>query len=153
MAKEPTTIQVQPGSELAALLASAGAMPVLLETEGALYRLDRMPKAATLPTPEEVSRSRAGIVKAAGSGKDIDTDHPPMSQYLVDTDWMVDVLHGQEHATQTLLELASSGLAVSLTKGPTTPATLSLPWLAYGTFLQAKTSSLSPLLSWNALPS
>ena len=74
MAKEPTTIHVEPGSELAALLARAGAMPVLLETEGAIYRLDRMPKEATLPTPEEVSRSRAGIVKAAGSWKDIDTE-------------------------------------------------------------------------------
>jgi tRNA(fMet)-specific endonuclease VapC len=37
-----------------------------------------------------------------------------MSLYLLDTDWIVDVLHGQESATQTLLELASSGLAVSI---------------------------------------
>jgi hypothetical protein len=74
MAKEPTIIQVKPDSELAELLARAGALPVLLETEGALYRLDRMPQEATLPTPEEVSRSRAGIVKAAGSWKDIDTE-------------------------------------------------------------------------------
>ena len=59
MAKEPTRIHVEPGSELAELLARAGAMPVLLETEGAIYRLDRMPKEATLPTPEEVSRSRS----------------------------------------------------------------------------------------------
>jgi len=74
MANEPTKIHVEPGSELAKLLARAGAMPVLLETEGAIYRLDRMPKEAKLPTPEEVSRSRAGIVKAAGSWKDIDTE-------------------------------------------------------------------------------
>jgi len=74
MAKAPTKIQVEPGSELADLLARAGAMPVLLETEGALYRLDRIPKEATPPTPEEVSRSRAGIVKAAGSWKAIDTE-------------------------------------------------------------------------------
>jgi hypothetical protein len=74
MAKEPTKIHVVPGSELAELLARAGAMPVLLETEGAIYRLDRMPKEAKLPTHEEVSRSRAGIVKAAGSWKDIDTE-------------------------------------------------------------------------------
>ena len=52
MAKEPTKIHVEPGSELAELLARAGAMPVLLETEGAIYRLDRMPKEAKLPTPE-----------------------------------------------------------------------------------------------------
>ena len=37
-----------------------------------------------------------------------------MSQYLIDTDWIVDVLHGQEAATQTLLVLASSGLALSM---------------------------------------
>ena len=37
-----------------------------------------------------------------------------MSLYLLDTDWIVDVLHGQESATQTLLELAPSGLAVSI---------------------------------------
>jgi tRNA(fMet)-specific endonuclease VapC len=35
-------------------------------------------------------------------------------RYLVDTDWIVDVLHGQEGATQTLIELAPQGLAVSL---------------------------------------
>ena len=37
-----------------------------------------------------------------------------MSQYLLDTDWIVDVLHGQEQATQTLLELAAFGLALSM---------------------------------------
>ncbi|MBI4507282.1 MAG: type II toxin-antitoxin system VapC family toxin [Chloroflexi bacterium] len=37
-----------------------------------------------------------------------------MSLYLVDTDWIVDCLHGQEDATQTLLELAPQGLAVSI---------------------------------------
>ena len=37
-----------------------------------------------------------------------------MSLYLLDTDWVVDVLHGQESATQTLLELAPSGLALSI---------------------------------------
>jgi hypothetical protein len=74
MAKEPTKIHVKPGSELAELLAKAGAMPVLLETEGAIYRLDRMSKEAKRPTPEEVSRSRAGILKAAGSWKDMDAE-------------------------------------------------------------------------------
>ena len=37
-----------------------------------------------------------------------------MSSYLVDTDWIVDVLHGQETAIHTLLQLAPQGLAVSL---------------------------------------
>jgi predicted nucleic acid-binding protein len=71
-----------------------------------------------------------------------------MSQYLLDTDWIVDVLHGQEPATQTLLELVSSGLALSmmtygeLYEGAYYARDLRLPWLAYGTFLQEKTSSL-----------
>jgi predicted nucleic acid-binding protein len=37
-----------------------------------------------------------------------------MSSYLLDTDWIVDVLNGQEQAIQTLLELAPAGLAVSI---------------------------------------
>lgn len=37
-----------------------------------------------------------------------------MSRYLLDTDWIVDVLHGQAAATDTLLQLAPQGLAVSL---------------------------------------
>lgn len=37
-----------------------------------------------------------------------------MSSYLLDTDWIVDVLHGQESATQTLLELVPSGLMLSI---------------------------------------
>jgi len=37
-----------------------------------------------------------------------------VSQYLIDTDWIVDVLHGQQTETQSLLELAQFGLAVSI---------------------------------------
>lgn len=37
-----------------------------------------------------------------------------MSVCLVDTDWIVDVLNERELATQTLLELAPRGLALSL---------------------------------------
>lgn len=37
-----------------------------------------------------------------------------MSRYLLDTDWIIDVLNGQEVAIQTLLTLASQGLAISL---------------------------------------
>lgn len=37
-----------------------------------------------------------------------------MSRYLLDTDWIVDVLHGQAAATDTLLQLVPQGLAVSL---------------------------------------
>jgi tRNA(fMet)-specific endonuclease VapC len=37
-----------------------------------------------------------------------------MSRYLLDTDWIVDVLNGQAAAIQTLLELAPAGLALSI---------------------------------------
>ncbi|MBI2907732.1 MAG: type II toxin-antitoxin system VapC family toxin [Chloroflexi bacterium] len=37
-----------------------------------------------------------------------------MSRYLIDTDWAVDVLSGQEAAAKALLKLAPSGLAMSL---------------------------------------
>lgn len=37
-----------------------------------------------------------------------------MTRYLIDTDWIVDSLHGQRGAAETLLELADDGLAVSL---------------------------------------
>ena len=37
-----------------------------------------------------------------------------MSGYLIDTDWAVDALNGQELVVQTLLELAPHGLTVSL---------------------------------------
>jgi|ERR671914_1518682 predicted nucleic acid-binding protein len=37
-----------------------------------------------------------------------------MSLYLLDTDWIVDVLNGQDAAIQTLLELAPAGLALSI---------------------------------------
>jgi predicted nucleic acid-binding protein len=37
-----------------------------------------------------------------------------MNQYLLDTDWIVDILNGQERAIQTVLELAPAGLAVSI---------------------------------------
>jgi predicted nucleic acid-binding protein len=37
-----------------------------------------------------------------------------MSRYLLDTDWIVGALNGQDRATKTVLELASSGLAVSI---------------------------------------
>ncbi len=37
-----------------------------------------------------------------------------MTQYLVDTDYIVDALHGQTAALHTLTDLAPQGLAVSL---------------------------------------
>jgi tRNA(fMet)-specific endonuclease VapC len=37
-----------------------------------------------------------------------------MSSYLLDTDWVVDVLNGQEKAIHTAVELVASGLAISI---------------------------------------
>jgi predicted nucleic acid-binding protein len=37
-----------------------------------------------------------------------------MSSYLLDTDWIVDILNGQENAIHTVLELAPAGLAISI---------------------------------------
>jgi tRNA(fMet)-specific endonuclease VapC len=36
-----------------------------------------------------------------------------VSRYLIDTDWLIDVLHGQEQAVHALETLAPGGLAVS----------------------------------------
>lgn len=37
-----------------------------------------------------------------------------MNLYLVDTDWIIDALHGQAAAVATLVDLAPQGLAVSV---------------------------------------
>jgi tRNA(fMet)-specific endonuclease VapC len=37
-----------------------------------------------------------------------------MNRYLLDTDWVVDILNGQEKAIHTVLELAAAGLVVSI---------------------------------------
>jgi hypothetical protein len=74
MVNEPRRIKIAPESEVARLLAEASDTPLLLEKNGEVYRLERMEKARKAPSPEEVARSRAGIRKAAGSWKDIDTE-------------------------------------------------------------------------------
>jgi tRNA(fMet)-specific endonuclease VapC len=37
-----------------------------------------------------------------------------VSVYLIDTDYVIDALHGTAHAVQTLVDLAPQGLAISL---------------------------------------
>jgi tRNA(fMet)-specific endonuclease VapC len=37
-----------------------------------------------------------------------------MSRYLLDTDWVVDILNEQENAIHTAVEIASAGLAISI---------------------------------------
>jgi hypothetical protein len=75
MTHEPTRkITVPEGSDLAKLLTDAGSSPILLEKNGELYRLERMEEKDTEPSPEDVARSKDGILKAAGSWKGIDTE-------------------------------------------------------------------------------
>jgi hypothetical protein len=75
MAKKPSKrIKVPEGSDLAKLLTEASARPILLEKDGELFRLERMEKEVKAPSPEEVTRSREGILRAAGSWKDMDTE-------------------------------------------------------------------------------
>jgi hypothetical protein len=75
MMNEPVKkITVPEGSSLAKLLSDAAGRPILLEKNGELYRLERMKDKDAVPTPEEVTRSKDGIRKAAGSWKDIDTE-------------------------------------------------------------------------------
>jgi hypothetical protein len=70
----PKKIIVSEGSSLAKLLTDAAAKPILLEKNGELYRLERMETEDKTLSPEEVTRSREGILKAAGSWQGIDTE-------------------------------------------------------------------------------
>jgi hypothetical protein len=75
MANEPTkTIKVPEGSSLAKLLTEAAARPILLKKNGEVFLLERLAQEGTTPTPEEVTQSKEGILKAAGSWKHIDTE-------------------------------------------------------------------------------
>jgi hypothetical protein len=75
MAHEPTKkITVPEGSSLAKLLTDAAGSPILLEKNGELYRLEHMGQEEKSPSPEDVARSKDGILKAAGSWKHIDTE-------------------------------------------------------------------------------
>jgi hypothetical protein len=67
-------ITVQEGSSLANLLSDAAVRPILLEKNGELFRLERMENTGKVPSPDEVTRSKDGILKAAGSWKGMDTD-------------------------------------------------------------------------------
>jgi hypothetical protein len=68
-AKEPRTIKVAPGSELAKLLQEAAVGPVLLEQDGSLFRVE-----ADEPSRYDPDRALAGIRKAAGTWADLDAD-------------------------------------------------------------------------------
>jgi hypothetical protein len=67
----PKKITVPEGNSLAKLLTDAATKPILLEKNGELYRLERMEREDKTLSPEEVTQSREGILKAAGSWKGI----------------------------------------------------------------------------------
>jgi hypothetical protein len=75
MAHEPTkTIKVTAGSSLAKLLTEAASKPILLEKNGDRFLLERLEHEADTLSPAAVTRSKDGILQAAGSWKDIDTE-------------------------------------------------------------------------------
>jgi hypothetical protein len=75
MATEPRKIIVTPGSELADLLAEAGVLPLLIEKDGELYRLERMEKEpADLFADYDPEKVKKAIATYAGSWGHLDTD-------------------------------------------------------------------------------
>jgi hypothetical protein len=89
MANEPVKkITVPEGSSIAKLLADAAGRPILLEKNGELYRLERMEQEGKVLSPAEVTRSREGIRKAAGSWKGIDTE--AFKAYIADRRYPAD---------------------------------------------------------------
>jgi hypothetical protein len=75
MVNEPRRIKIAPESELARLLTEAGDMPLLLEKNGAVYRLEPLERSRedifAGYDPENVKKA---IAATAGSWKDLDTD-------------------------------------------------------------------------------
>ncbi len=75
MARDAKKIRLPPESDLALLLrdATRSGKLLLVDTGEAVYSVsvDVFDNAPRVPRPEEVSRSKEGIVKAAGRWKDI----------------------------------------------------------------------------------
>ncbi|HZA22973.1 MAG TPA: hypothetical protein VFA32_10290 [Dehalococcoidia bacterium] len=75
MVNEPRRIKIAPESELARLLTEAGDMPLLLEKNGEVYRLEPLARNRedifAGYDPEKVKKA---IAATAGSWKDLDTD-------------------------------------------------------------------------------
>ena len=68
MANEPPKkITVTAESSLEKLLTEAASRTILLEKNGEVFLLERMESGEKLLSPEEVTRSKDGILKAAGS--------------------------------------------------------------------------------------
>ena len=73
MADTIKTIHVEPDSELGRIVNWVSEALVMLEKDGVRYRLDRV-SAAGRPSSEQVERSIAGILRAAGAWSDIDAE-------------------------------------------------------------------------------
>jgi hypothetical protein len=75
MANEPTKkVTVTEDSSLTKLLSGVARRPILFEKNGEVFLLERMGSEEKPLSPEEVTRSKDGILKAAGSWKHIDTE-------------------------------------------------------------------------------
>jgi hypothetical protein len=74
--EEPTRrIKVPQGSELAKLLTEAEGMPILLEKDGELFRLERMEnEAKDIFAGYDPNKVKEAIAATAGSWADLDTD-------------------------------------------------------------------------------
>ena len=75
MANTPRRIKVAPDSELGRLLTEAGGEPLLLETNGKLYRLTRMgTEREDIWEGYDPKKVKEAIAATAGSWADLDTD-------------------------------------------------------------------------------
>lgn len=90
MAAEPKRIRVTPGSELAEIIKEASRGPVVLESNGERYRLDRMEREKDdLWEGYDPEKVREAIKKYAGSIKDVDPD-----------EWIADVYRAREEGSR-----------------------------------------------------
>lgn len=72
MLREPKTIEVEPGSEIADLLDEAAETPLLLVKNGVRFRLDRDEE--DIWANYDPERARAGMRAAAGAWKGMDAE-------------------------------------------------------------------------------
>lgn len=72
MAKEPLTIQVDPESELARVLAGDQEVPVVLDSSGVRYTVNR--ETTELLAGYSPQRARAALRQSAGAFRGMDTE-------------------------------------------------------------------------------
>jgi hypothetical protein len=81
MAKAVKRLRVTPGSELAEILESARAGPILLEKDGELFRLDREEGVEGLWAGYDPAEVSSALRKTAGSWGDLDADETVAALY------------------------------------------------------------------------